>query len=71
MGSDNVRYVTEEEVSMELRRLAVLFINIAQDETLTDEEMMNKIREVRMSSVTSCAVSEIIGSYTRGLYRLD
>ena len=50
-SAQDVTYATEEEVSMELRRLAVLFINIAQDETLTDEEMMNKIREVRMSSL--------------------
>ena len=50
MSAKDVRDATEEEVSMELRRMAALFIPIVEDETLTDEELMNKIREAIMSS---------------------
>ena len=45
MGAQDVRYATEEEISTELRRLAILIIHIIQDETMTNVEKLNKIRE--------------------------
>ena len=50
MSEQDVRYATEEEVSLELLRLAFVIIHIIEDETLTNVEKLNKIRESRMSS---------------------